>query len=387
VDANVSREIEEAVQRALAAAGVSGQVTLTGRTMALRSGAAPVEIDVQFLIEQWPLLPDDLRSRKAADVAARLAGANDAAASGRPAPSAAPPAGPLRYAPPARPTGAPAKGPKKPITVPLGVLALLALTAATLWLWFRSGSPRPSPSGASSASSARAESDDERRARTCEDARAGMLKNGKLPTVDMQVWIAELWLLTSKPGDDMSRPLAPLIEKGKLTARADPELAALSQAQVDIEPDRSAAAPWRGTIVRFRGGYVSKFFEPAGREKMIIVANALADATGAEMGALYGRCEHLKSRDIGAWFRGASPAAASAALVRAMAEPKAAPDLAELVARLGKVEKSALESAVKGPGGTFAPGAESAPTVITFPLYGPTLATRASNELAKAAPR
>ena len=41
--------------------------------------------------------------------------------------------------------------------------------------------------------------------------------------------------------------------------------------------------------------------------------------------------------------------------------------------------------AVRVAGGSVAPGVKDAPTVITFPLYGPTGAARASGEIAKLA--
>jgi hypothetical protein len=386
-----TREIEEAVQRALGAGGVQGTVTLTGRTMSLRAGGAPVEIDALYLIEQWPLLPVDLRERKAADVAARLAEAHRAAQAGVAAPAAAAP-----RAPSLRPTGAPAPGPGKPIVVPLGALLLLALGAVAAWLWFKD---RPEPTPSEAPATARPESPDERRARVCEVARKRVLETGTLAQLDAEVWLAELWLATSRPGEDMARSkaLAGLVDQGKLTAAADPDLAALREAKVEVLGEESAPGlPWRGMHVRFHGGYVSAFFETAGREKMNRVAAAIADATGAEMGALYGRCAHLRHHDVGAWFRGATPALASAALVYSMgffaerrltnrdpSSPPTASDLAAVVAATAKFDKSKVEPAVRESGGTFAPGVGEAPTTMTFPLGGPTRAARTSGVLAK----
>ncbi len=408
VDATGTREIEAAVQKALEAGGIQGTVTLTGRTMTLRSSGAPVEIDAAFLVEQWPLLPEDLRERKATDVAARLGDALRAAKAGTPAPAAAP--APARYVPSVRPTGAPARGPRKPVVLPVGTVLLVAgLAASGWWFWTRARPMGTADSGASGATATAAapETEDQRRARVCEVARKRVLETRSLAGLDAQVWLTELWLATSKPGDDMARSkgIADLVDQAthKLTATADPDLAALAEAQVELAADESAprtGVPWRGVHVRFKGGYVSAFFETAGREKLHRVAQKLADATGAEMGALYARCAHLRYHDVGAWFRGATPPLAASALVYSMGffserrltnhDPSAPPtttDLASLTVALAKVEKGTFETAVREVGGTYAPGLREAPTVISFPLGGPTLAGRAAGSLATSAGR
>lgn len=407
VDATGTREIEEAVQKALAAGGIQGTVALTGRTMTLRSGGAPVEIDAAYLVEQWPLLPEDLRERKATDVAARLTDALRAAKAGTPAPAA-----PTKYTPSARPTGAPARGPGKPMVLPLGTVLLVAgLAAAAWWFWTRARPMGTADSGGTSAgagtTSAAPETDDQRRARVCEVARKRVLETRSLAGLDAQVWLTELWLATSRPGDDMTRTKAvtDLVDPTthKLTPAADPDLAAIAEAQVELDAGESAAragVPWRGVHVRFKSGYVSAFFETAGREKLLRVANKLADATGAEMGAMYARCAHLRYHDVGAWFRGATPSQAASSLVYSMgffserrltnhdpSAPPTASDLVSLTAAMTKVEKGAFEAAVREVGGTYAPGAGNAPTVISFPLGGPTLAARAAGSLATTAGR
>lgn len=391
VDSSTAHEIEQAVTRSLIAGGVNATVKISARTLTLHADGPPVEIDALFLIEQWPLLPADLRERKAADVAARLLEASRAATAGRPAPSAAPP----RYTQSVRPTGAPAVGPRKPITIPAGLLLLLAVVGIALVVWYRSHPTPPQGSGAAS-SSAPVETDEQRRVTLCEKARRNVLDKGTFLQVDAQsVWLVELWLATSKPGDDMARSLTALIDGEKLTAAADPDLAALKNARVELAADDAAKGAWRGVYVRFHGGYVSTFFDtPPGREKMNGVASRLADAAGAEMASLYGRCAHLPYHDVGAWFRGSTPQNAGASLVQAMAlsserstgrAPAAAPDLAGVASSLAKLDKAALEGAVRSTGGTYAPGAGGAPTVITFPLFGPRLALQTSTALAKAA--
>lgn len=398
MDDNGTREIEEAVQRALAASGIEGKVTLTGRTLTLRAGGAPVEIDALYLVEQWPLLPDDLRERKAADVAARLSDAEKAARSGAPAPSAPPAA---RYVPSVRPTGRPAEGPPKPVVVPVGVLLGVLAAAGLGWFWWKGRGP--AEESGKPVASAVPETEDQRRERVCEVARKRVLDSGTLTQLDPEVWLAELWLATSKPWDEAARSkgLGELVAGGKLTAAADPDLAAVREGAVEVVSDEAAGRgglAWHGMHVRFRGGYVSAFFDAAGRERMNRVASRLADATGAEMGALYGRCGHLRYHDIGAWYRGSTWVLASTSLVYSMGffserrttnrDPSAPPtgaDIAPLTAAMAKLDKGWLEQSVRETGGTVAPGVGDAPWVITFPLGGPTRAARASSVLAGSA--
>jgi serine/threonine-protein kinase len=277
--------------------------------------------------------------------------------------------------------------------------------AALAYLLWRGQSPSTgSAAPEKPTASAPPESADERINRLCTAARTQVLTSGTLARIDAEVWLAELWLATSKPNADLAhaKGIADLIQQGKLTAGADPDLAALREAQVEVGGEESGphtGVDWHTLQIRFRGGYVSQFFDAGGRERMNRVANKLADVTGAEMGALYGRCGHLRYHDIGAWYRGASPAQAAASLVYTMGlfserrltnhDPNTPPttdDLGPLVKALGKLEKGAFEAAVRDAGGTYAPGATAAdPTVIAFALGGPTRAARASGALAVSA--
>ncbi|MFO0593436.1 MAG: hypothetical protein U0441_38195 [Polyangiaceae bacterium] len=441
-EVDVAREVEAAVQKALENAGVQGRVKIEGRNLTLHGGGAAVEIDALYLVEQWALLPPDLRERKASDVATRLIDANAAAGSGtlasaglgvsgrptsgapagggpslRPGASQRPPqrsneappnvsGAPRPYVPSVRPLGAPAPGARRPpFVIPLGALVVLGGIVALVMLYRSGQSPSPTNSSGSAttatATGAATESADARNSRLCEAARARVLSSGTLAQIDAEVWLAELWLASSKTSDlAHAKGLDDLVQQGKLTASADPDLAAVQLGSVEIAGDEGRPdAGYHAIQIRFRGGYVSQFFDAAGREKMNRVAGKLADATGAELGALYGRCAHLRYHDIGAWFRGATVTHAATSLVYTMGffserrltnhDPNAPPktaDLGPLFTALGKMERASLESAVRDAGGTFAPGASAAdPTTITFPMGGPTRAARATGDVAKSA--
>lgn len=218
--------------------------------------------------------------------------------------------------------------------------------------------------------------------------------------MDPQVWSAELWLVRTKEGDPDKAPgLAALVQEGRLTEEADAALAKVSPdsgAKAEIRAGEPAG-PYRSAVVRFQGGYVGAFFDKEGRDKMIAVALKMANAAEAEMAFLVGKCDHLPHRDIGVWYRGSSYDKAAAALVfgsgwgaerrvtsRAVGSPASLSELPGLVASMAKVDRPTLESATKEAGAVWVGGKDAAVTV-TFPLYGPTRATRAAGIIAEKA--
>ncbi|MEZ4308819.1 MAG: hypothetical protein R3F14_12335 [Polyangiaceae bacterium] len=402
MEGNPNREIEDAVQRALVSAGVQGIVSLSGRTLSLRADGAPVDIDALYLIEQWPLLPEELRERKAGDLAMRLVEALRSAREGKAPAGAAPTLRAASHRPPPNLPRMRSAPTRRPMVLPLGTIAVVLGAALVVWIWFKDTGAPPAGSGGTTTAPATLETRDDRDKRVCDAARQELLQRGTLPQIDAEVWVTELWLATSKPDADLARApgLAALIDGGKLTAAADAELAALKEASVEIAPEEpTPGASWRSLHVRFTGAYTSAFFSTEGRQKMNALAAKLADATSAEAGALYARCPHRTDRDIGAWYRGATPSLAAAAVVystgffsehrltnRAAGSPPTAAELASLVASVEKLDRARIESAVRDAGGMFAPGAAATdPTTITFPLGGPTRAERAVKELATSA--
>jgi serine/threonine-protein kinase len=127
----------------------------------------------------------------------------------------------------------------------------------------------------------------------------------------------------------------------------------------------------------------------------VALADRLADAASAELGAFYGRCAHLPHHDLGGWFRGADAAAAAAALVygvgffteqpavsrRAMEGLGPSP-LDGLRAAAAKLDAAELGRLIGAEGGSITAGEGKAIT-MTFPVGGPTRATRASRIVAE----
>ncbi|XXX81145.1 hypothetical protein WMF30_20515 [Sorangium sp. So ce134] len=374
--------------------GTPGAVSVQGKQIALRGRGAPVVIDLEQLVEQWPLLPQDLRTRKASDLARRLAQAHRAVSSlAPPAPTA-----PMR--------------PARHVVIPIGavVLAIVGVLFAVRLL--RS---REAPAALPAAPEAAAGEDAARNARTCEAARKRIYSGASMGPFELAGWVAELWLATPRgsgaaqaaAGAGQEAPsaesvgLGALVAQGKLTAGADAELAAVNDGLVEIVPgfdeaEAGRSPSWRAITARFSGGYARAYFDPAHRARFVALADRMADAANAELGALYARCAHLPYHDAGAWFRGPDPAAAATALVYAsglFAEMPAV-DRGALAALRGAGQIDALRGAgasldaaglgklVGAHGGGITKGGAGA-VVITFPVGGPTRATSASRIVAR----
>ncbi|WP_437681330.1 hypothetical protein [Sorangium sp. So ce131] len=388
-----AREIEAAVQEALGLFGTSGSVRVEGRQIALHGRGAPVVIDLEQLVEQWPLLPQDLRTRKASDIARRLAQAQRTVSSMAPPPPQVSPRRPPRL-----------------LAIPIGA-AVLALVGALLALrLLRSPETPAAPPPAAEETDGEAAA---RNARTCEAARKRIYAGASVGPFELAGWVAELWLASPRAGDAAPAPagrpaltaeavgLGAFVAQGKLTPEADAELAAMTDGLVEIvagfdEQEAARSPGWRAVTARFSGGYARAYFDPAQRARFVALADRMADGAGAALGALYARCAHLPYHDAGAWFRGADPAAAAAALVYAsglFAESPAV-DRGALLALRGagpldglraagaSLDAASLGKLVGAHGGGITKGASGA-MLVTFPVGGPTRATSASRVVAR----
>lgn len=416
MDPEIALEIETAVRDQLSHFGASGRVVFLGRQIELHGSGPPVSIDVDPIAEQWPLLPPDLRLRKASDLARRLVQGQRAdgpfADAARPPtdgarppsmrPSAeqgAAPAAPWPGVPrrPAPSPGAPAGG-QRFVVIPLGGVLLAAIAGYFAYRVLREPeAPAPAPA----ASVAEPPDDPARVQRVCEAARKRVYSGASISALDTEGWVAELWVAGKKPAAEGA--LAPLIADGRISAAADAELGALTGARVEVVPGFPAGEEarfpgWSATTLRMSGRYMTAFLDPGLRPRLLAVAERVADATGAELGALYGRCAHLPYRELGTWFRGADASAAATALVYALGlfveQPAvnrkaldglggATPlDALRAAGATGKLDAEGLATLTGAEGGSLTAGKGGAVT-LTFPLGGPTRATRASRIVAR----
>jgi serine/threonine-protein kinase len=379
VEAAVAREIEAAVRDALGLYGVSGTVVVQKQRIELHGHGAPVEIDIEHLGEQWELLPQEMRARKVADVARRLVQAH------RTVSSIAPPG-----------ANAPARPPTV-IAIPVAAVLLVGALAFFGFRMLRSKPPPPPPPPVPTESVDDAAA---RRARVCDAARKRIYAGASMGAFDTEGWFAELWLATAKPAADKGG-LGELVAQGKLTDKADAELAALPDGVAEVVPgwkaeDEALFPGWRAVTVRLSGRYVGAYLDPGLRPRFLSMADRMADAAGADLGALYGRCAHLDHHDLGAWFRGADPAAAATALVyaagffseqpavdrRAVTALGGASPLDALRTAGAKLDGPTLGGLVGAQGGTLTTSGAGS-IALTFPIGGPTRATRASRIVAR----
>lgn len=392
VEAAVAHEIESAVQEALGLFGTSGSVVVNGRQIELRGPGAPVGIDMELLGEQWPLLPADMRARKASDLARRLVQAH------RVVSSLAPPA--------AAASGRSLRG----VIIPLAAIMVVIVGLLIGTRMLRSHeAPAPPPSVPSET----AEETAGRHARACEAARKRIYADAAMGPFEVDGWVAELWFAKARAGGATqgeagsgvpsaeSAGLGAFIAQGKLTPGADAELAALTDGLVEVvsglsEQDAARSPSWQATTVRLSGNYARAYFDPTLRARFIALADRLADAASADLGALYARCAHLPYHDVGAWFRGPDAAGAATALLYGagfFAELPAV-DRGAVAALRGAGQLDALRSAgaaldagtlgrlVGSQGGSITTGAAGT-VAISFPVGGPTRATGASRVVAR----
>lgn len=365
---------------ALAALGVSGTIAVSDDSIELRSGGAPIAIDIGLTVRQWPLLPPDMKRRKAAEIAQRLADSHHTAvAAGR-----------------ARPVRRSATPTRFWIAI-IGGISLLLLVGVVRMLL-----PRLRPEKVE----ARVPTEDdtarrERLARACDAMRDRLYKGASFGPFATEGWVVELWLARSKGSGPLkdSTAFSSVISGGKLTAAGDDDLAEVKDGAVELaegftEEMGNRSPAWNGVRLLFKEGYARAFLEQSTRQRFVMLADRLADASGAEVGALYARCAHLTTHDIGAWFRGPDAPGAVAAMVYQIgffAEGNML-DRGALAALRTPGDLDALRKAASGPEGETLPRIVAAQggtvntahgTSLVFPLSAPMRSLAATRAIAR----
>ena len=372
---NEDRAIEEMVGEALGRHGIDAVVVRRDNGLEMYGkGGAPVWIDAALDIEQWPLLPQAMRERKAQALASRLAHMSRGGAA-------------------AVPKGA---GRSR-------VLLLIAIAAAVglglgLFVALRlRPAEAPLPRPAATPTETR-EQRRERLARACDATRAAMYRGATFGSMAMEGWVVELWL-ARRGKEPLGPPLRAMVEGDRLAKTADEALAGVADGSASVEegPDgeeaRPSAAIQEARLV-LREGYARAFFELETRERFVALAGRLAGTAEADFGALYARCAHLRAHDVGAWFHGRAPGNAAAALVyqmglyagvpvverSALVRLSGAGDLEALATAAAGIDAPSLMALVREDGGRMAPGDRAS---VSFPFSGPTRATSASRAVAR----
>jgi hypothetical protein len=388
----VQGEIESAIAAHLGRLGIEGATVLLRGTHAEMHGAgAVVAIELGDWVAQWQLLPPDMRERRAEAAALRLVAAARGVSGGAAASGAV--------------LGAGAVG-----RIAGVVAGVLVFVVVGVWL-YRSGFFGVGAGGAalssSAATSADADAHRRRVERACEAARQRLYAGASM-AMDLEGWVVELLLAGGSGAEHLAEdPAVKALERGA----AAPEIGVEGPSEVKIAPQPVDALGVGGVLVRYSGGYVTVFFHAEGRPRFLSLATRLAQESGATAAALWARCAHLGSNDVGAWYWGRDDAWAAGALLYAAGLHAAPPviqrarvaagpgPLAVLVERARAIGPDALDEAIGKVGGRIErrrvetdpkadakvdAGAEAArdgATTLSFALGGPTRATQASRAL------
>ncbi|HHH30813.1 MAG TPA: serine/threonine protein kinase [Polyangiaceae bacterium] len=369
-DPETAGEVERAVKASLARRGVSGSVVVREGVIELHreDGEAPVAIDIDEWLSQWNLLPEELRNRRAESAAERL---QKITGEGKRIRRTDDPIERVRA--------------RERLTRWLATFVVLAVGAATgWWLWahgfFGERGPSMPSLGGSEAPTAPVtarthEATGARSRRACDAARERIL-SGRAMGIDVEGWVVELWLARDEDQDDLRADpvLGRVAREGALVELGVKGEGAVTLHALDL-PDLAAA------LLRFDRDYAAPFFETDGRERYLRFAAQISERLGARYAGLYARCAHRATRDIGAWYAGASKEAALAAMLwtaGASSDP-----LPTLEKQVGAVKGERVDDILRKVGAreVVAGEGQTSTVALRFPLGGANSANKASKAL------
>jgi hypothetical protein len=312
------------VEQELALLGHHGALRAEGSWLLLGKGATQTHAEVQGTLEQWHGMPEDLRQRRARQLAELLL-----------AKPANAPVAPRPQRLSNRPGWLSAFAPLLVIaaTALALVLAYRVLapnggsTLATLVALFR-GTPAASPESAASAGLKHEPVAP--RVSACDQVRARVARGASIGPADVEGWEVELVLLRRGPATDLEHsPALSTFLRPKPDSNASswvwPNTKSLIltqryDAQVEVRAlPPLGAGQLSGVRFVFSGPYVTPYFSEELRSEYLLLADALADALSATDGALFAHCANPDAHSIGSWFLGANPGAAMGSLVYFMA--------------------------------------------------------------------
>ncbi len=391
-----AEEVRLAMQELVGRFGVAGQISVQGQWLCLEGSGPSVSVPLGGLLEQWTQLSAEQRQRRTQALARELAQARRSAvaASGTTG------------------TGLQLGLLKVPLTI-LGV-ALAGIAAVLFWRGPGSSGAVPGVDAGPSETQRYEAARDARLRAACEKSRL-RFQQGATPTVmDVDGWAVELLLLREGGGPRLLTDpgLGPFLQldssgrEGRFVWPGAPELLEISGPGTVVQlADASLLDPGgaEGLTLTFTGRYVAPYFAESQRPLYTRIAATLAERLGATHAALYARCQHERSHQLGSWFRSTSPSNAAAILVYAMGAWADPPQIeladagagqpferrAARVEVLNRVESNAqrltrekLSHLIGEAGGMIAGAPRGGPTTLTFPFKDGNRAARASRRIA-----
>lgn len=276
--------------------------------------AKPIWIEASGDLQQWAMLPLNIRQRKANLLAMRFlhiqrggGDSNEAAKSTEAA-----------FALPswAEPIVDKIKELVASPRVKIGVAAVLAIgVIAAIVVLNQKEPPPPPPPDPNSETQAQRKA---RLERACDAARAMMWRGGAWQSMPLEGWTVELWL-SRQTGDAIAdhQAFKTLIQGGRVNWGEKSVFATITDGKAEVNAGTATAPRSEATIV-FVDGYARPFFDIDRRHEFISIAEQLVKDTNADWGALYAHCAHLTTRDVGAWFYGRDPAKSATSLLHTM---------------------------------------------------------------------
>jgi serine/threonine-protein kinase len=388
-------ELQQLVTESLGRFGVAGTVAIDGNRATLFGNGPTVELDVGPALADWDRLDDEGRRKRALDAARRLAAERRRfGVSGR--------------APDDR------RMPAWWILATIGV-ALIGLGAAVLFWLVDAATKSHTPASRSAPVvdyDAYERERVERADRVCNATRSRIMRGAPVGPSDVEGWVVELSLLSSKDSPDLVS--APALSSFVSAARGPGRIVwpqAGSVANLD-GPDTAATVTaanvpetgepdFKGLRLVLTGRYVGAYFDEEARVTMVRFALALTDALHAQYAALYARCAAGRAHHLGSFFRGPTPGGAVTSLLYFIGTFGDVPDVRRSVlVRAGAsaddpvfafqnirkaaapLKKTRIMTMVGAEGGMIS-GLDDQPSTLSFPPRDPNRAARASHRIAQ----
>ncbi|HET7545565.1 MAG TPA: hypothetical protein VFK05_37115 [Polyangiaceae bacterium] len=334
-DEQIVQQIRAMVEAELQRRGWPDKPRCEGQQIVLGKGATQARADLSGSIKQWDSLPDDLRQRRAQQIAQLLCEATQRGpvVSRRPRESRAKGWNPLSFF-------------GRVISFVLA-LAVIVVTYRYVRAPNRANSPLAAvdllldragavaSSVASAVASTRAPSYDASNAEheraviasaACGKSRTRVARGGSVGPTDVEGWQVELVLLRRGPPVNLSQisALSQFVQRragsttGALVWAKASSLVAEQSSNAQVEVRALPPLGKRnvsGVSFVFSGPYVVPYFTEDLRVDYFRLADAMADALGATDGALFAHCADSEAHHVGAWFLGTTPGSALASLI------------------------------------------------------------------------